>query len=216
MAEIFIEPDQLASADALAALGLAHNPITALLVPRPIAWISTVSAAGVANLSPFSFCGMVSQAPPMLMFCANASHGEGGDKDTLRNVRETGEFVFNLATWDLRNEMNASSAMIARASDEFEHAGLEKSSCRFVKASRVARSPIALECVVVSIVDLPPDERSGQRNTATIGRVIGIHVDSGLVRDGIIDVMQSQPLARLGYLDYATCTDIFTMPRPSS
>lgn len=213
---MFFEPHQVGDAAGLAALGLRHNPVTALLLPRPIAWISTLSVDGIANLAPFSFSGMVSQSPPMLMFCANTSHIEGGNKDTLKNVRDTGEFVFNLATWDLRHEMNASSATVPRNRDEFELVGLEKGASRIVNAPRVAQSPISLECVVVTIVDLPPDEKTGQNNTATIGRVVGVHIAPDLIRDGIVETMRSRPLARLGYLDYATCEDIFTMERPAA
>lgn len=213
---MFFEPDQIRDKADLSALGLKHNPVTALVVPRPIAWISTVSAKGVANLSPFSFSGMVSQSPPMLMFCANASHIEGGDKDTLKNVRETGQFVFNIATWGLREQMNASSATAPREQDEFDLAGVQKARCRIVRAPRVALAPVSLECTVVTIVDLPPDERTGHRNTATIGKIVGVHIADDLIHDGIVDIMSAQPLARLGYLDYATCGDVFVMERPIS
>jgi flavin reductase (DIM6/NTAB) family NADH-FMN oxidoreductase RutF len=107
MSEIFFEPDQLGDVGALAALGLDRNPVTALVLPRPVAWISSVNADGIANLAPFSFSGMVSQSPPMVMFCANATHVDGGEKDTLKNVRATGEFDFNIATFELRHQMNA-------------------------------------------------------------------------------------------------------------
>lgn len=213
---MFFEPDQIRDRADWSALGLEHNPITALVVPRPIAWISTVNAKGVANLSPFSFSGMVSQSPPMLMFCANASHVEGGDKDTLKNVRETGQFVFNIATWALREQMNASSATAPREQDEFDLVGLKKAPCRIVQAPRVALSPISLECLVVTIVDLPVDEQTGYRNTLTIGRILGVHIADEIVHDGIVDIMRAQPLARLGHLDYATCHDIFVMERPTS
>lgn len=216
METLFFQPEETTTSAGLAALGLKHNPVTALLLPRPIAWISTVNGEGFANLAPFSFSGMVSQSPPMLMFCANATHVEGGDKDTLSNVRATGEFVFNLATFELRHEMNASSAMLPRNVDEFEAVGLEKAACRIVAAPRVARTPISLECKVVAIVDLPPDEQAGTRNTATIGRIVGVHVRRDLVSDGIIDVMRAEPLARLGYLDYAICGEPFVMERPQN
>lgn len=214
MSDLFFQPDQLRDAGVLSALGLEHNPITALVLPRPIAWISTLSTEGVANLAPFSFSGMVSQSPAMVMFCANASHVDGGEKDTLKNVRASGEFVFNLATFDLRHHMNASSAPVGRGKDEFDLVGLEKADSRIVKPPRVAQSPISIECSVVTIVDLPVDEVTGQRNSLTIGRMLGVHVKRDLIREGKIDIMKSQPLARLGYLDYATCQDVFTMERP--
>jgi flavin reductase (DIM6/NTAB) family NADH-FMN oxidoreductase RutF len=214
MSEIFFEPDQLGDVGALAALGLDRNPVTALVLPRPVAWISSVNADGIANLAPFSFSGMVSQSPPMVMFCANATHVDGGEKDTLKNVRATGEFVFNLATFELRHQMNASSAPLERGRDEFDLVGLEKAASRLVKPPRVARSPISLECKVVTVIDLPADEATGQRNYATIGRIVGVHVKRDLIQNGKIDIMQTRPLARLGYLDYATCDEVFTMQRP--
>ena len=173
-----------------------------------------MNAAGVPNLAPFSFFNMVSQRPPMVVFCANASHVEGGDKDSLKNARETGEFVFNLATWDLREEMNNSSTTAPRGVDEFGLAGLTRAPSRLVRPPRVAEAPVALECVVVKIVDLPGDETTGARNTATFGRVVGIHLDPQLIHDGKVETMRARPLARLGYLDYATCEEVFVMPRP--
>ena len=210
--DLFIEPASLTNPEGLREAGLAHNPVTALVVPRPIAWISTISVDGVVNLAPFSFSGMASQTPPTVFFCPNASHVSGGDKDSLANVRENGEFVFNLATFDLRHMMNQSSDTVARDIDEFDLVGLEKASCRLVKPPRVAAAPIALECRVLKIVDL--SEGSEQCNTAVFGRIVGIHIDRGIIRDGIVDVMSANPVARLGYLDYATCRPAFQMDRP--
>ena len=215
MDRLFFEPNQVRTARGLSELGLSHNPMTALVVPRPIGWISTRGLDGVANLAPFSFTNMVSQQPPMMMFCANAVHAEGGEKDSLKNARETGEFVFNLATYDLRHSMNESSATVARGVNEFGVAGLTEAPCRFVKAPRVMESPVSLECQVVQILSLPRDEMTGLPNTMTIGKIIGVHVRRDLVRDGLVDTNQVRPLARLGYLDYGTCADIFVMGRPA-
>lgn len=211
---LFFEPECANSAEELAALGLKRSPITSLVVPRPIGWISTVSRDGVANLAPFSFFNMVSQRPPMVMFCANASHADGGDKDSLQNARDTGEFVANLATWDLRYKMNNSSTTASRGVDEFGIVALTKAVSRIVKPPRVAESPVNLECKVVKIVDLPTDDSTGSRNTATFGRVVGVHIDARLIVDGIVDITKARPLARLGYLDYATLSDVFVMARP--
>jgi flavin reductase (DIM6/NTAB) family NADH-FMN oxidoreductase RutF len=211
---VFFEPAQVLTREGLAKLGLSHNPFTALVVPRPIGWISTVNSDGVANLAPFSFSNMVSQRPPMIMFCANADHSDGGDKDSLANARRTGEFVFNLATWDLRARMNDSSTMAPRGVDEFELVGLTKAPCVLVKPPRVASAPVSLECKVIRIVDLPKDEETGARNTATFGQVVGVHVHPSLIVNGLIDTTRAQPLARLGYLDYATLGPVFVMPRP--
>ena len=212
--DLFFEPDRANTAEGLAALGLRRSPITALVVPRPIGWISTLSRSGVANLAPFSFFNMVSQRPATVVFCANGSHAEGGDKDSLQNARDTGEFVVNLATWDLRHKMNDSSTTASRNVDEFAIAGLTKAVSRIVRPPRVAESPINLECKVIKIVDLPGDDSTGSRNTATFGKVVGVHIDARLIVDGIIDVTKARPLARLGYLDYATLSDVFVMPRP--
>jgi flavin reductase (DIM6/NTAB) family NADH-FMN oxidoreductase RutF len=212
--DVFFEPSQ-ASRAALAELGLAHNPFLALVVPRPIGWISSLSPEGIVNLAPFSFFNGVSQRPPMVVFCANGAHAETGDKDSLANVRDTGEFVANLATWDLRWKMNATSAPAPRSVDEFEVAGLTKAPSRLVKVPRVAESPVTLECVVVKIVDLLPDERSGARNTATFGRVVGMHIDRRLIVEGKVDISRARPIARLGYLDYTGLGEIFSMPRPA-
>jgi flavin reductase (DIM6/NTAB) family NADH-FMN oxidoreductase RutF len=215
LADLFLDTDRLTNRDSMAALGLSHSPVTSLVVPRPIGWISTLSRAGVANLAPFSFFNMVSQSPPMVMFCANAAHSDGGDKDSLRNARETGEFVANLATWDLREKMNITSSPAPRGMDEFQVAGLAKAPSRIVRAPRVAESPISLECKVIQFVDLPKDERSGVANTATFGRVVGVHIHAGLIADGRVQSHKAMPLARLGYLDYSVLGEIFVMNRPA-
>ncbi|RZS86590.1 flavin reductase (DIM6/NTAB) family NADH-FMN oxidoreductase RutF [Pigmentiphaga kullae] len=159
---------------------------------------------------------MVSQNPPMVMFCANAVHEEGGDKDSLKNARETGEFVYNLATFDLREQMNESSATLSRHVNEFEHAGLTEAECRYVSAPRILESPVSLECKVAKIVDLPRTSEAGLPNTMTIGRVVGVHLHKSLIRDGLVDTLGVMPLARLGYLDYGTCGNVFVMDRPAS
>jgi flavin reductase (DIM6/NTAB) family NADH-FMN oxidoreductase RutF len=210
---IFLDPSH-SSVEDLNALGLKHNPFTALVMPRPIGWISTLSVAGVANLAPFSFFAAASQNPQMVMFCANAQHGAGGPKDSLLNATDTGEFVVNLATWPLRAKLNASSAMVGRGVDEFALAGLSKLPSRLVRAPRVAESPAHLECRVVKIVDLTVFEGSGNRNTAVFGRVVGMHIDRSLLVDGDIDPRRADPLARLGNLDYARIGEIEAMARP--
>ena len=210
---MFYEPKQ-ASRDFLASLGLDHNPFLALVAPRPIGWVSTVNATGVPNLAPFSFFNAVAARPPMVMFCANGSHTEGGAKDSLANARETGEFVWNLATWDLRQAMNDSSAPAPHAVDEFAATGLTKAPSRLVKPPRVAESPVHLECTVIKFVELPADEKSGALNTVTFGRVVGIHIDDRLVVNGRVDIALVRPLARLGYLDYASVDSVFEIKRP--
>lgn len=194
--------------------GLKHDPFNAVVAPRPIGWISTLSSEGVANLAPFSYFNAIAARPPMVAFAANGQHSEGGFKDTLRNTLDTGEFVVNLATWDLRDAMNRSSLAEPRAVDEFELAGLEKAECRFVKAPRVKRSPVSLECRFLQLVELPCDPANRMPNQLAIGSVVGVHIDDAIIRDGMIDIAAFRPLARLGYLDYAVVTETFEMARP--
>ena len=132
--------------------GLPLEPLKSIVAPRPIAWVSTVSTAGIANLAPYSFFNAFNEDPTYIAF------GSGGEKDSVRNARETGEFAVNLVTHDLREAMNASSASVALEVDEFALAGLSKAPCRFIKAPRVAESPVCLECRLFQIVDLPDDE----------------------------------------------------------
>ncbi len=194
--------------------GFAHNPWYALVGPRPIGWISTLSKHGVANPAPFSFFNAISANPPMLMFCANGAHAEGGAKDSQLNARETGEFVQNVATWDLRLKMNASSTMTPRAIDEFAVAGLSKAPSHLVAPPRVAESPINLECKVVQVIDLPSGV-DGSANVMVIGRVVAVHIRDDLVVEGRVDVTKFRPIARLGYQDYAVVNEVFEMRRPS-
>ncbi len=196
-------------------LGFVHNPFLALVVPRPIGWISSIDNKGVANLAPFSFFNAISSRPPMVFFGANGVHlATGGDKDSLRNVRETGEFVANLVTWDQRQQMNDSSAPAPRDIDEMDAVGLEKLPSNIVKAPRVKGSPVHFECKLVKFVELPTDPQSGEQNVMTIGRVVGIHIDERLVAHGKVDITKGRPIARLGYLDYTVVDEVFEIKRP--
>jgi flavin reductase (DIM6/NTAB) family NADH-FMN oxidoreductase RutF len=189
--------------------GLSHNPITALIVPRPIGWISTVSRSGVVNLAPYSFFNVVSGTPSFIMFASKPR------KDSQRNAEETGEFVYNMATYDLREAVNASSAEFGPAISEPDRIGLEMAPCRTVKPPRVARSPVALECKYYKTVELISAD--GTRNTSSVilGEVVGIHIDDSVVINGHIDVTRMQPLARLGYMDYCAVNELFAIQRPS-
>jgi len=193
--------------------GLKFNPFKALVAPRPIGWISTISADGEVNLAPYSFFNGVSYTPPMVMFCANGSHPEGGDKDTLRNVHETGEFVCNMATWELREEMNTTSSSVARKVDEFDLAGLEREPAELVAPPRVKASPAHLECRHVHTTTLP-STMPGGANNIVIGEVLGVHIDESIIKDGMIDTGAMRPIARLGYFEYTVVDEVFTMPRP--
>ena len=192
--------------------GLPRDPFKSCLVPRPIGWISTLNRDGVVNLAPYSFFNGVSSNPQMVMFSSGGPR-EVNPKDTITNCEETGEFVVNLATWDLREEMNRTSAKLPPDADEMALAGLEAEPSVLVKPPRVKASPIHLECLYHQTVDLPthdPDLRTG----VVFGRVIGIHISDDVLTDGMVDLAKFKPIARLGYMDYTRVDLVFTMARP--
>ena len=193
--------------------GLPRNPFNALVLPRPIGWISTVDASGCVNLAPYSFFNAVAYTPPQVMFSGTGNHAFGGLKDSIKNAIETGEFVVNVATWALREAMNASAVSAPSTVDEFEYAGLHKVRSERVKPPRVAESPAHLECVVTQFVKL--EAEGDEPNTAVFGRVVGVHIDDRFLRDGFVDMRGMQPLGRLGYLDYVVVTETFSMDRPN-
>jgi len=194
--------------------GLPRDPFKACVVPRPIGWISTIDSAGRANLAPFSFFNAISENPPMVMYCANGSHTDGGEKDSVRNARETGEFVVNLATWDLRDAVNESSRMAGRGVDEFELAGVTHAACLLVRPPRVAQSPISLECRVTQILELPAGGPGGI-GRMVMGRVLGIHIADDVLAGGRVAIGRLKPLSRLGYAEYAITDATFQMTRPN-
>ena len=189
--------------------GLPHDPFKALVVPRPIGWVSSIGKDGVANLAPYSFFNAVSDRPPMLMFSS------GGHKDSLRNILDSGEFTCSIATWALREAMNLSSALVAPSVDEFELTGLTKAASRFVEPPRVAESPAAFECRLWQTLPLPAPPR-GEGYTLVIGSVVGIYIDEAFIQDGLVQSGAMRPLARLGYMDYSVLAPeaMFTMNRP--
>ena len=190
--------------------GLPHNPFKAIVSPRPIGWISTVDAQGRANLAPYSFFNAVTDNPPMVMFASTgAKPDQAYSKDTVANIRETGEFVVNIVSLGLKDQMNNSSGSLAAGLDEFEHAGIAKAACNMVKAPRVAASPASLECKLFKIIDLP-----GENNVMVLGEVVGVHLDDTVIVNGIFDVTRYTPLARLGYKDYTSVTNVFSLDRP--
>ena len=194
--------------------GLPRDPFKSCIVPRPIGWITTLDAAGRVNLAPYSFFNGVASDPPMVMF-ASSGLAARADKDALANCEATGEFVCNLATWDLRDEMNRTSAPVPAGTDETALAGLETVPSRLVKPPRVAAAPIHMECLYHQTVDLPCDIPGG-RNAVVIGRVVGVHIDDAVLTDGLVDPAKTKPIARLGYMDYALVETVFTMHRPSA
>jgi flavin reductase (DIM6/NTAB) family NADH-FMN oxidoreductase RutF len=189
--------------------GLKHDPFKALVVPRPIGWVSTVGANGVANLAPYSFFNAVSERPHFVMFSS------GGPKDSLRNVGETGEFVCSLATYALRHQVNLTSAVVPYGVDEFRLAGLTPAPSRLVKPPRVKESPVAFECRHWKTVALPGgSERASY--SVVFGQVVGIHIDDAFIKDGKVDTGALEPIARLGYRDYGAITSeaVFAIERP--
>ena len=192
---------------------LTRNCYNALVMPRPIGWISTLSPVGVVNLAPYSFFNSVSGDPPCVMFCANGSHREGGRKNSVVNAEATGEFVFNLCTYDLRERMVATAAHLPRSVDEMAAAGLAAAPSVKVRPPRVAASPIHLECRYLQTVQLPTGP-GGTENYTVFGRVVQVHISDAVLTDGMVDVRKLRPLARLGYLDYAVIDEVFRMARP--
>ena len=193
--------------------GLPHNPFKAIVVPRPIGWISTLSADGVPNLAPYSYFNAVADNPPQVMFSASNNHKYGGLKDAVGDAQSTGEFVVNVATWDLKEQMNASAVPAPHDVDEFEYASLTKAKSRLVRCPRVAESPLHLECRYTQSVELPSDV-PGNQNTLVFGEVVGVHIDDKFLVDGQIDYFKVRPVGRLGYLDYVEVNNSFAMDRP--
>jgi len=191
--------------------GLPHDPFKAIVAPRPIGWITSMSARGEINLAPYSYFNGASSRPPLIMFSSE------GRKDSLTFVEETKEFVCNLAVFDLRDAMNKTSAPFDRGINEMAHAGLEAAPSRLVRPPRVAASPCALECVWLKTVALADLEGRPLDNHIVIGQVIGIHIDDRFIRDGLLDTAAMRPIARAGYHEYfvATPETRFALKRPS-
>lgn len=187
--------------------GMKHDPFKALMVPRPIGWVATISNDGIANIAPYSFFNAVAENPHYVVF------GSAGTKDTLKNINENGEFVCSLANYDLRYEMNTTSAAVPHGVDEFELSGLLAAASQSVKPPRVKNAPAAFECKVWKTMELP-----GKRlpYTMVIGQVVGIYINDQYVKDGMVDTGAMRPIARLGYMDYGVINpeNVFTINRP--
>jgi flavin reductase (DIM6/NTAB) family NADH-FMN oxidoreductase RutF len=188
--------------------GLRHDPFKTLVAPRPIGWISSLNRQGQVNLAPYSYFNAMSDNPHVVVF------GSQRRKDSQCNIEETGEFVCSLATWDLREAMNQTSAMVASDVDEMVLAGLEPAPSRMVKPPRVAASPVALECRYMQTVHLPVKPGFGE-NSVIFGEVVGIHIADESIDDGMIDITRLRTIARCGYHDYAVVDSVFAMIRPT-
>ena len=189
--------------------GLRHDPFKALVSPRPIGWIGTLSADGAPNLAPYSYFNAIGDGPKMVMFASD------GRKDTVTNVEATGEFSASLASRVHAEKVNASSVNAPAHIDEFQYAGLTAAPGRLIDAPHVREAFAALECKVVDIFS--PKTLSGGVSDyiLVIGQVVGIHIDEAVIKDGRIDMAKAAPLARLGYRDYSDGAATFEMTRPT-
>ncbi|SIT46645.1 Nitrilotriacetate monooxygenase component B [Paraburkholderia piptadeniae] len=196
--------------DPAAGHGLPHDPFKAIVAPRLIGWISTRSASGQLNLAPYSFFGAFASFPPIIGFCSE------GRKDSLRNIEETREFVWNLATRPLAEQMNRTSAPVGPDVDEFELAGLTPVAGHNVSVPRVGEAPAALECRLLQITQLRDLGGGPTDNWLALGQVVGVHIQKAYLKNGLFDTHAAQPIMRAGYLgDYAQIGGIFQMFRPT-
>lgn len=192
--------------------GLPYDPFKSCVVPRPIGWISTTSADGVDNLAPYSQFQNVTFDPPTVLFIGN-QRSTGGPKDSVRNAEDTGEFVWNMATWDLREAVNLTSEEYGPEVDEFERAGLAKIASLKVKPPRVAASPIHFECRYLQTIRVPGSSPMGTVDIV-MGRVVAVHIDDRFLDHGKIDIARIRPIARLGYYQYCSIDSVFDMLPP--
>lgn len=188
--------------------GLPHDPFKALVAPRPIGWITALSAAGEVNLAPYSFFNAVSDRPPMVAFSSLDR------KDALVFAEETGEFVCNLTCFDQRDAMNVTSRPFPRGVNEMEAAGLEAAPCRLVKPPRVKGAPAALECRYLKTVTLDPLEGPATYHLV-IGQVVGVHIEDEFIKGGLVDTAAMQIISRAGYHDYFRADTRFSLTRPT-
>ena len=190
--------------------GLRFNPFKALIVPRPVGWISTLSEDGTPNLAPFSFFNAIGDNPPMIMFSV------GSRNDTLQNIEVTKECTCSFASKSLIDAMNMSSAGVDGSVNEFSLAGIEGAASQLVQPERVAASPAALECRYLKSIELPPKANGAAGYTTVIAEVVGIYIDDTFIKDGLVDTAAMEPIARLGYMDYAVIdeSNMFSLNRP--
>ncbi|MGL4559371.1 MAG: flavin reductase family protein [Afipia sp.] len=192
--------------------GLRHNPFNAIIAPRPIGWISSRTRNGEVNLAPYSFFNAFNYDPPILGFASISW------KDTVQNVSETGEFVWNLVSKELGDKMNVTSSPLARGVDEFEIAGLTKARSRFVNVPRVAESRAAMECKVTDVVQFKNHEGKPVQGWLILGEVVAVYIDKSLIKDGVYQTALPNPILRAGRGgDYVEVTQdrMFEMERPA-
>jgi flavin reductase (DIM6/NTAB) family NADH-FMN oxidoreductase RutF len=188
--------------------GLPFDPFKAIIAPRPIGWIGSCNREGRPNLAPYSFFNAVATRPNMIAFSSE------GLKDSARNVRDTGEFTFSLATLPLAEQMNLSSASLGEGENEFDLARLTMAPSRLVRPPFVAESPAALECKLVHFIELRDVTDKLTGSFLTIGQVVATHIKDEYIRDGRFDAVMAQSIARCGYNDYATVDAQWELARP--
>lgn len=188
--------------------GLPHDPSKAIVAPRPIGWISTISRSGELNLAPYSFFNALSTRPFLVWFSSE------GEKDSATFAAETGEFVANLVSRDLAEKMSRSAVDAPRGISEFAYAGLTPAPSRLVAPPRVAEAPAALECKVTEILRPKALDGSDAGVFVVTGEVVGVHIDDAMLTDGLCDAVKAGNVARLGYMDYSMVNETFQMRRP--
>ncbi len=171
---------------------LPHDPFNAIVGPRPIGWISSQSSAGLLNLAPYSFFNAFNYTPPLIGFSSI------GYKDTVRNIEQTGEFVWNLVTRDLAEAMNLSCAAVAPEVNEFELAGLTPQASSLVKPPRVAECPVAFECKLSQLIRLRGANGVEVDSWLVLGEVVGVHIADNLLIGGVYDTAAAHPVLRGG------------------
>jgi flavin reductase (DIM6/NTAB) family NADH-FMN oxidoreductase RutF len=187
-----------------------HDPFKGVIVPRPIGWISTMSEGGALNLAPYSFFNGVLSWPQIVAFASESQ------KDSATFAIETGEFVWSMATWDLRDKMNLTSAGLPRGESEFAYAHIATAPSKLVRAPRVAGSPAALECKVTQVVRLLNINGEETPGLLVLGQVIGMHIDERFMKNGRFDLAAAKPIARCGYDEYTVVERVFSLKRPES
>ena len=172
--------------------GLRHDPFNAIIAPRPIGWISSRDAKGNINLAPYSFFNGFCYTPPIIGFSST------GWKDSVVNIQQTGEFVWNLATMDLAKQMNATAAHVAHDVSEFRIAGLTAAPSKLVSVPRVAESRVSFECKLTQIVQLQGADGNKAQAWLTLGEVVAVHIDKALIKDGVYQTALARPIVRAG------------------
>ena len=188
------------------------DPYKALVFPRPIGWISSLSKKGIPNLAPYSYFNAVADEPPQVMFCSNGDSAYGGYKDSLANILSTKEFVVNFATANTRDAMNISSSNYEPNEDEFVAAKLKKRKSKLVKPPSVNDSPVNLECKLLKTLKLKTNTK--KISTMVIGEVIGIYINNKFIKNGRIDSVSMRYISRMGYSEYSTISSKFNLKRP--